>query len=155
MRRVFGMVCLGVVSCANPSVDGVPEDPGNRPPPLPETPGVHPAPTAGEGSTDDGPEPSNPNASADAGAVDRTEDSTDVGMPPAPATSNTSSEPTDVAGNSTGSETAEPVHSDGGGLTSEESDAGGDAGGVTSDTSDDPSETDAANDGGLGDTDVR
>lgn len=67
--RGFALVSLGVVSCANPSVDGVPEDPGNIPN-LPEPPAVHPSPTAGPGSGDSvdrGNETASPGR-ADAGA---------------------------------------------------------------------------------------
>jgi hypothetical protein len=76
MRRCFALVCLGVVSCANPDppkVDGFPEDPGHTPqPPLPVGPAHPPGPGF---STDDSDASSAPNEdtahypSYDAGAL--------------------------------------------------------------------------------------
>lgn len=74
--RGFGLVCLGVVSCANPSVDGVPEDPGNIPN-LPVAPDVHPSPTAGLGSGD----------SVDRGNETAAPGNADAGAPPASSSS--------------------------------------------------------------------
>lgn len=71
MRRCLGLVCLGIVSCANPGidakpgVDGVPEDPGARPP-LPGPPAHQPGPGF---AMDAGSDPTQPSVAPTGGAT--------------------------------------------------------------------------------------
>lgn len=80
MRRAL-VLLLGVVSCASPDVrpvDGVPEDPGLKPPTLPMEPGPDHSPTTPGTST-------LPNGSeVDAGTVDSEvpDDTTEDDVPP-------------------------------------------------------------------------
>lgn len=153
MRRVFGIICLGVVSCANPSIDGVPEDPGVQPPPLPQPPGVHPSPTV----VDTSEAPMNPGGQvpADAGAG---ADSDDLTAPSttAPVTTTVPTPPTTSAGSANESDVptvsdTEPLHPSDAGL--EPADAG-DAG-DNSHSEPSSSETIPAFEAGVGDVDAR